>query len=138
MSQWMANRLVKRGARMWDEKIPDWFEQIDISTLDMSQACRCIVGQLGGRELNLDRLWHNSAPSYRQRGAYSNLVARLFGKRAGYTYEQEVLHGFNVAYPYPDRYPVVYAGRRVRVSFPELHLAWLHEIETRRVKAAAP
>lgn len=135
MSQWMANRLVKRGARMWDEKVPDWFEQIDINTLDMAEGCSCIVGQIGSRQVNLDRLWHRSRkPDFERAGVYTSVVNRLFPNNRHRTYEQEVLHGFNSA---GEHYSVFYAGRRVRVSYPELHLAWLHEIETRRVKAAA-
>ena len=39
---------VAAGAQVLDEKIPGWYRQIDISSLDMSDGEHCICGQLAG------------------------------------------------------------------------------------------
>src|SRR4051794_6042993 len=38
-------RRVRRGARLLDEKVPDWPSRIDPELLDMSSPNSCIVGQ---------------------------------------------------------------------------------------------
>lgn len=37
---------VERGIKLLDEKIPDWFNKIDVETLNMSDSSKCIIGQL--------------------------------------------------------------------------------------------
>lgn len=37
---------VMRGARLLDEYRPDWRSRIDLSTLDLSNPCLCILGQV--------------------------------------------------------------------------------------------
>lgn len=39
---------VRRGARLLDEKVPDWFNKIDIETLSIASCLRCVLGQLFG------------------------------------------------------------------------------------------
>lgn len=39
---------VKTGAALLDVKVPDWATKIDLSTLQMKSACRCILGQIYG------------------------------------------------------------------------------------------
>ena len=37
---------VERGAALLDEKVPDWFEKIDTSSLSMTSSCNCVLGKL--------------------------------------------------------------------------------------------
>lgn len=39
---------VKAGAEWLDRNEPKWFERINTQELDMSDACGCVGGQLGG------------------------------------------------------------------------------------------
>lgn len=38
----------QRGVEFLDRNIPDWREQIDLETLELSDGQNCIAGQLGG------------------------------------------------------------------------------------------
>jgi hypothetical protein len=42
-----AVRRVKRGARWLDEHWPDWWREVDLSTLNLASSCDCVLGQLG-------------------------------------------------------------------------------------------
>jgi hypothetical protein len=37
---------VARGAAWLDEKYPQWFDKIDLSTLDLSRCTQCVLGQV--------------------------------------------------------------------------------------------
>jgi hypothetical protein len=37
---------VERGATMLDERIPEWYTQIDLGCLNMASGSECICGQL--------------------------------------------------------------------------------------------
>lgn len=37
---------VAQGAKILDEKEPDWFRKIDVATLDFSSYTNCVLGQL--------------------------------------------------------------------------------------------
>lgn len=39
--------VVARGARLLDEKWPGWWQEINLSTLDLRSVCNCVLGQLG-------------------------------------------------------------------------------------------
>lgn len=39
---------VQRGARLLDEKVPEWFNKIDIETLNIASCLKCVLGQLFG------------------------------------------------------------------------------------------
>lgn len=47
---------VARGAAWLDERIPDWWREhsIDLDRFDMSEECRCVIGQLSP-ERNYER-----------------------------------------------------------------------------------
>ena len=56
----------RRGAVLLDKKCPDWFERIDMASLDMSGACNCILGQLyGSSESGCDALGVENYRSFR-------------------------------------------------------------------------
>jgi hypothetical protein len=37
---------VERGAALLDERLPGWAKQIDLTILDLSSGCDCVLGQL--------------------------------------------------------------------------------------------
>lgn len=41
-----ADALVELGAQRLDETHPGWAEWIDVDTLDISDVCKCVVGQV--------------------------------------------------------------------------------------------
>lgn len=44
----MARELAAVGAEAMDEIRPDWYRDINLSLLDMSEGSSCIIGQLWG------------------------------------------------------------------------------------------
>lgn len=52
----VAEQLVDRGAKLWDEKLPNWFWVVDPDTLKMASGCSCVAGQIGNAHVNLDRV----------------------------------------------------------------------------------
>jgi hypothetical protein len=48
----MSTRIpanVRRGAALLDERLPGWRGRVSVSTLDLGNECKCVVGQvLGG------------------------------------------------------------------------------------------
>lgn len=51
-----ASELVARGAALLDSRLPGWADQIDLESLNIADGCECVLGQLGSRRVNLDRL----------------------------------------------------------------------------------
>jgi hypothetical protein len=50
---------VKRGAALLDREQPGWRDQIDLSTLNLSNGCFCVLGQVFGLyEEGLCFLWN--------------------------------------------------------------------------------
>lgn len=43
---------VKRGSELLDEKLPDWYNRIDLENLRMVSVSWCILGQLYGTYMN--------------------------------------------------------------------------------------
>lgn len=70
-----ASELVARGAALLDSKLPGWADQIDLDTLEMASGCRCVLGQLGRRKINLDKLGWERSPF--ERGVRLNGFAKL-------------------------------------------------------------
>jgi hypothetical protein len=48
---------AERGALFLDLAIPDWEDKIDLRDLDLSQGCKCVLGQINpaGARLRQDR-----------------------------------------------------------------------------------
>lgn len=40
-----ATERVARGAELLDRKLPDWWQRIDVETLDITSSYFCILGQ---------------------------------------------------------------------------------------------
>ena len=38
---------VERGAALLDEKMPGWWQRVDLGRLDIESGCNCVIGQLG-------------------------------------------------------------------------------------------
>jgi hypothetical protein len=39
-------KTVERGAEFLDEHVPGWEKLVDLNTLDLSDGCKCVVGQV--------------------------------------------------------------------------------------------
>jgi hypothetical protein len=72
---------VNRGAALLDEFDPGWWEVIELETLDIGSARRCVLGQWA--EANQDLEWV---------GNYSDALPVVLGR--GSTYKREKTHGF--------------------------------------------
>lgn len=76
---------VARGAAWLDDVLPDWWKthEIDLDSLDMSDSCQCVIGQLyplpvgeddpddglGGFDRAVERTWFDlTYPAARERG----------------------------------------------------------------------
>jgi hypothetical protein len=49
-------KTVERGAALLDERLPGWYEKIDLDKLDLASCENCVLGQLHGRKY--ERLRH--------------------------------------------------------------------------------
>lgn len=108
-----ADRLVKRGAKLLDKKLPGWFKHIKVGELEMDNGCKCVLGQLGTKKVNLDRLgW--------EMGGYADYGDMAF---ALLNVRDDVEYGFNC---YDDE------DSETMVNFAELQYSWENEIATRR------
>jgi hypothetical protein len=65
---------VKRGALLLDNKVPDWYNKIDLASLNMDDGMYCIVGQIN-RE---GQLLPDNNPSPYDVG-YSNTALEILG-----------------------------------------------------------
>lgn len=120
MTQLAANRLVERGAKLLDTKLPGWHKQIKLNRLDLSDGCRCVLGQLGQIKVNLDRLsWHDG------RASYEEMCDEILGLK------DDSRYGFNNENGNTGELPRL-RGHVVNVSFDELQNAWEDEIRSRR------
>jgi hypothetical protein len=52
----VLRRRVNRGARWLDGQIPEWFNTVDLTKLNLESECACILGQLA---------WDYNKTSYR-------------------------------------------------------------------------
>jgi hypothetical protein len=39
---------AERGAALLDERMPGWWQHIDLDRLDIDSPCDCVAGQIGG------------------------------------------------------------------------------------------
>lgn len=46
MSKLSYKTRVANGAKVLDEICPDWFEKVDVETLDITSGSNCILGQV--------------------------------------------------------------------------------------------
>ena len=109
-----AEGRVREGAKFLDEKIPDWYRQVVVEELDMADECRCVLGQLGDKQVNLDRVgWHPD--SWDPGDGFSRLTDAF--DVAGGQIGCDVVWDSKI--------------ERLMCTFEELRDAWVVEIETR-------
>lgn len=100
---------VERGAALLDEKYgPHWDKKIDLETLDLGDACGCILGQL------------EAGHSSRRGSAYSRGLRKLGFKCYG---EADAAYGFDT---------VLRPGSRGFGSYERLTRAWKRLIRQRQ------
>lgn len=116
MTVGLANELVARGAALLDEKLPDWYNLINLDSLEMADECKCVLGQIGEHKVNLDRL--AGEPLTEADGRH------FWGARAalGCSDDDVVFCGFDDW--------ATYEG--TLTTYEELQAAWTREIEKRR------
>lgn len=100
-----AAELVARGAALLDEKRPGWAAEIDLTVLDLSNSCRCVLGQIYTPASPLET---------------SGFIAGL--DLLGLDGDEDVEHGFNVE-PAP--------GETLASLWAELDELWIAEIRRR-------
>lgn len=73
MSAAVARKVVARGAKSLDKRMPGWHRKVAITSLNMGSSCSCVLGQLAGRYVNLDAIgWEDDV-----RPSYSDMVDAL-------------------------------------------------------------
>lgn len=130
-----ARRAAATGAALWGRTLPTWYRDIDKKSLDMAQACSCIVGQIGQKRVNLDLLGDiERASVYDRESPYSWILRRLGVGR------HEISQEHNGFVPPLRRVRVrsLFAGgdgyywrRESACSWADLQQAWIEEIDKR-------
>lgn len=46
MSSNIFRKQIEAGAKLLDEKRPEWVDLIDLSDLDLGDTCNCVIGQV--------------------------------------------------------------------------------------------
>lgn len=110
MTLQLAEKRVKRGAALLDQKLPGWFVEIDLEKLNLASDCQCVLGQLAC-DIVPRRTWlkHWRSTGRKPRYTQATEQLKLFGN-------QDFTHGFNAD---------------IKVTFEELDLAWRRHIERR-------
>lgn len=115
-----AEELVAKGATLLDEKLPDWFAQIDTDSLEMASECFCVLGQLGGNKVNLDKLGFEPDEWVPDEADGFTKMCQVLEPRADEIGCDAVWEGLDT-----DQVHLV-------ITFEDLRAAWLVEIEKRR------
>lgn len=94
---------VERGAKLLDERHPDWVGEVNLDDLEMDSIFQCILGQIYG--------------------SFAAGMEELFGEDDLNIHDQLAFeHGFDADWVDEHDYH----------RFQELHAAWEEEIEERR------
>ena len=94
---------VKLGALLLDDIDPNWYNKIDLDTLQLSSPCHCILGQLYG--------------------FYTSALSHVFPLDDTDTKWKEVACGFEAT---PD------SGHEMSFEYSNLQEYWIAEITARR------
>lgn len=121
---------AERGAELLDNRWPNWWRGVDMSTLDLSDSYRCVLGQLGvdynraGRQmLNIDRDVTDDPYARDQISGYS-LFTNVIFPDLGVPDHEMSYYGFDSEYTEEGHWPTTYEG---------LTAAWVRIISTRLV-----
>lgn len=126
-----AEERVHDGASYLDTKIPDWHDQIDVTSLDMADECKCVLGQLAGNAVNLDRFgWERTEIPDDEYTYYTFIEAT----EAWGIEDDSIAYGF-------DRTSISDIGweeekydSKSQLLYADLRAAWVAEINIRRQK----
>lgn len=121
---------AERGAELLDNRWPGWWQEIDLSRLDLSDSCNCVLGQLGvdynraGRQmLSIDRDVMDDPYARDQVSGYGLFLNVIFPD-LGVPEEEMPYYGFDGEYTEEGHLPTTYEG---------LTAAWVRIISTRLV-----
>ena len=94
---------VDAGVRWLDENIPDWLDRVVVNKLDLSNGCKCVLGQLfakaydeGARKVSITSRFQwpfNVSPFY---AVIRNNVVKVPGVPKLLSHEQAKALGFDV------------------------------------------
>lgn len=131
MSTEYAEKCVARGSKFLDKKLPGWDFDINLRTLDLSEGCKCVLGQLAcdivPRERWADRLREGGGkPFYSE----ARTFLRITGKR-------ERTLGFVSTVRRWNSYSLLNGEVDDAASYNELTDAWKAEVKRRRKAAKA-
>lgn len=125
-SELLAKECVNEGAAILDTKMPSWYLKIDLDSLEMDNGCKCVLGQIGGNPVNLDRLsWDESVVGVTKKEVHD-------WEGVEYDTMIEILNIPNdVKYGFIDG-SVLRRGKPVLINYDDLQKAWTEEILRRR------
>lgn len=118
-------KQVQKGAAWLDQVRPNWWQEIDIAKLDLSDGCRCVLGQIAGNPQNDRGTWQTRDPdgkfSYAKEGyeVVTDFVMMVTGYadyQMRFRWASE--HGFN-------------AGDIIGMTYEELDEHWISAIKER-------
>lgn len=126
---------VKRGMKLLDAHMPDWWKHIDTSVLDLRDENMCILGQSWQHYANGEDLVATAAP----RSRYAAFCSRILGTDpAKEAREQSAKFGFNLT---GDQGRLINYQRDFyetkvlwRAAWEHLTATWLVEIRKRELK----
>lgn len=131
---------VANGAQLLDEKLPGWWREITLDTLNLSDCRNCVCGQLANTaavtailaEAHGQDFVVNSVPLsvYAETLTMLNLSWRMHGEE---DWEQDYNYGFNVK-PYDDYADSITYDEWDKLSaetFKALDVEWRRVIESR-------
>lgn len=91
-----APAYVAAGAEWLDENEPGWEGRIDLASLDLSNSCRCVLGQVTPEESYTDSMirihglggWHDLDPMFHTgEQAHAWALAHGFNKPVGVPFD---------------------------------------------------
>lgn len=119
-----------RGAELLDNRWPGWWQEVDLSRLDLSDSCNCVLGQLGvdynraaRQMLSINRDVTDDHYAADQISGYSLFLNVIFPD-LGIPPEDMGYYGFDSDYEEAGHLPTLYEG---------LTAAWTRIISIRLV-----
>lgn len=117
-----AVERVTAGAALLDEHWPDWWMEVDLSTLDLSSPCNCVLGQLGCDYTAVENHFPLTVPEEPVRDGFNLFETAVF-PYLGMGWQDTIDYGFE-------------AQSWNGVSYDALQAAWVDVITERRLAAS--
>lgn len=117
---------AERGAELLDNRWPGWWQEVDLSRLDLSNSCQCVLGQLGvdynraGRQM-LGADYTSNAYAEQQDTGYS-LFTNVIFPHLGMSEDDVQNYGFDEFWEDDDEF----------TTYDGLTEAWTREVNDRR------